>query len=450
MSQNLPIQAEITDSKRLQALYKTRLLDSKPEATFDQFTYLAQCLLDTPISLFTLLDKDRQYFKSNQGVEEHVGPLLETPLSYSLCQYVVTSAQPMSVNNATRNNLLCDNLAVAELGVVAYIGAPIYTRKGYVIGSLCGIDMRQREWTPDHHKQLLALAELVMTELDLREQLAARKKAEALTIRKADALEKANMQLKASLEKEQQLTSERDMAIDASRLKSQFLATVSHEIRTPLNGVIGMASLLSHTTLSDEQKEFVEIINASGDHLLAVINNILDLSKIEANKIDLEENPFSLKQITANICNLFYPQASNKNLTFECLVDDALPSPVFGDAMRFQQILTNLVSNAIKFTDKGSVRLTITPTRESQNELVIKAEVSDTGIGIPPDKIDRLFKPFSQLDNSTTRKYGGSGLGLAISNRLVGLMGGSMYVRSEPGTGSNFGFEVAFRLHSMN
>ena len=450
MSSDQPAAPEILDEQRLQALYTTGLLDTKPEALFDRFTYFASCLLDTPISLITLLDKNRQFFKSAVGVEDVIGSLQETPLSYSLCQYVVSSAQPMAIEDANQDDILCDNLSVTELGVVAYIGFPIRTMDGHVIGTLCAIDVKSRKWTEAEHEHLKALSELVMTEIDLRMQLAARAQSEENAVQKVTDLEIANRQLKTALLNEKRLVQERRAAIEASNLKSQFLAMVSHEIRTPLNGIIGMASLLELTQLTSEQKEYVDIINGSGDELLTILNNILDLSKIEANKFELEHQPFDLQQTVVDVIEVFSIQSQEKGLELSHRVDPQIPALVYGDVLRFRQVLKNLLSNAIKFTHKGNVDLSVDVLENGLSHIRIRIEVLDTGIGISPTKIDRLFKPFSQIDSSTTRKYGGTGLGLAISKRLIELMNGEIFVTSQPGQGSVFTIEVGLQKYKVN
>jgi signal transduction histidine kinase/CheY-like chemotaxis protein len=228
-----------------------------------------------------------------------------------------------------------------------------------------------------------------------------------------------------------------DAATRANQAKSAFLANMSHEIRTPLNGVLGMTALLGETTLTDEQREFVETARTSGQLLLALINDILDFSKIEAGQLALERHPFHLRSCIEDALDLVSVRAAQKGVELLCIIDPDVPEMVHGDALRVRQVLVNFVSNAVKFTHHGEVAVSV-----HMGDQRLTFDVRDTGIGIPPDKMGRLFQIFSQVDPSTTRRYGGTGLGLAISKRLTEAMGGSVHVESLEGTGSTFSFSV--------
>ena len=263
-------------------------------------------------------------------------------------------------------------------------------------------------------------------------------------------LENLNRSLTSEIEYvrsiEEELKKARDDAERMSRTKGEFLANMSHEIRTPMNGVIGTLQLLEDTSLTESQREYVKVAYKSADSLLSILNDILDLSKIEAGKLEFEAIPFDLREVVNDVVALHASKAEQMGIYLNSDIDEGVPKKVIGDPTRMRQVMVNLISNAIKFTSEGGVSIRVKLKLKDEKDALIRVEVKDTGIGIPENKHQKLFLAFSQADGSTTRKHGGSGLGLTIVRQLVEMMKGNLGIESEPGKGSKFWFVVPLSI----
>lgn len=415
------------EDSRIQTLETLGILDTPSEERFDRITRLVCHILDVPISLVSLLHRERQWFKSRVGIDS-----CETGRESSFCAYAVYEKAPLVIENALKDERVRDMQVVLDAPYIrAYAGIPLIMQGGDCVGTLCAIDIKPRNFTEQQIRCLKDLAQMASDELG------------------NVALNTSIASLKAKTE---ELTIAREAAEKANKAKSEFLAIMSHEIRTPLNGILGFLSELKESQLPPQETEYVRMASASGDLMLSLINDILDLSKIEAGRLELESIPVNLEQLVYEVAAPFEALAKTKKVGFNKSVVTNGKSEVFTDPTRLKQILLNLLSNALKFTNSGHIALTAKVLEDSATEDCMEYlfTVSDTGIGIPSDKVARLFQPYEQLDKSTTRRFGGTGLGLSICKRLVEHFNGALSVSSEPGKGSSFSFTIRVSKDKTN
>lgn len=402
------------EAARLRALRDSGLLDTPPEAAFDEATALASRLTQSPISLVSLVDEHRQWFKSRHGLDA-----TQTPRDLAFCAHAILSpGETFVVGNALEDERFFDNPLVVEApNVVFYAGVPLFDpQREFPLGTLCVIDHEPRQLSDALLENLRSVARLV----------------EALIAshQNARSLDVALTRTEAS---ETRLAAATVRAKAATQAKANFLATMSHEIRTPLNGIVGMTELLAKTPLDEIQRQYAQTLVDSAELLNEVVSDVLDYSKLEQGKVGLESIGFDPLAAVEKAVSCFEGKAAASGTELAIVPSATLPGSVVSDPARLRQIVLNLVGNAVKFTDGGSITVGLGVEGTS-----LTISVCDTGIGIPRDAQARIFEAFTQADQTTTRRFGGSGLGLAICSRFATMMGGRLEVQSEVGVGTTF------------
>jgi signal transduction histidine kinase len=399
-----PLSEALNNPKRLEALHATALLDSPTEEAFDRLTRLASNLLEAPVSLVTLVDRDRQFFKSQFGLPEPIATGRQTPLSHAICQHVVGTGSPLVVADARDHPLLRQNLAVRDLRVVAYLGIPLTSPEGEVLGTLCTMDARVREWSKREVAILQDLAFSVMTEIELR-VLAKQFQTNYLTLR------------------------------DLELQRDEMVQMLVHDLRNPLTSLLGGLELVElQPGMNDDLRDCLGIARRSGESLLKMVGEILDVSKAEAGRLGLDLTETTPRQLIEDACAQIAQLALKGSVTLATDFAPGLPA-MKADREKLRRVLVNLASNAIQHTPRnGTVTLS---ARASEDGKAVVFEVADTGSGIAQEAFGKIFEKFGQVKN---RKSGraSTGLGLPFCRMAVEAHGGGISLESELGQGTVF------------
>jgi len=412
-----PASVPANERARLEKLLSLNILDTGADDVFDEITAMVAKIFDVPIALVTLIDDHRQWYKSRFGLE-----ITEVPRALAYCSHAILNDEVMVIENTMTDYVYHDNpLVEANPGVLFYAGTPLTTSDGYNIGTLCVLSDKTRSLSEDEAGVLKMLAQSVIKEIELR------------------AEHEKNQNLILELRKYQ---AEANKAVET---KSEFLSVMSHELRTPLNAIIGLTNLLLQDDPKQDQLESLYSLKFSSENLLGLVSDILDFSKIDSGNLQLETIDFELRPLVDGIINSLQIKALEKSIYLKLYLEDRIPVFLMGDSLRLMQILNNLLSNALKFTLKGGVDLYVKVVDEDDSQIKLEFSVSDTGIGIGTENLQRIFESFTQANKSTSREFGGTGLGLSITKRLVTLMGGELRVTSVLQKGSVFFFTLWFK-----
>ncbi len=409
------VDATVGDMRRLKALRRTQLLDTAQEEPFDRIARLASSLLGTPIATVTLIDSDRQFYKSALGLPEPVKSDRETPLDLSFCRHTVALGTPLVIADTRADERVNMMPSVREHGILAYAGVPLILDQS-AIGTLCVMDFTPRQWTDEQVGVLRDLGAMVMTEIELR-----------TTVSDLDVAVAAAEAARKEAER-------------ANRAKSEFVAMMSHDLRTPLNAIGGYRQLLElgvHGPVNEGQLQALSRIKRAQDHLSYLINEVMDFARLESGSVSLDLSEVSVESVLKRLEELIRPQLDEKQLTY-VLAGGSGSTRMLADSEKVVRILTNLLTNAIKFTEPGG---TITLGWVPGDEFV-DITVTDSGIGIPADKIESVFEPFVQVPGQKKMNPQGVGLGLAIGRKLARLMGGDLTASAAPLKGTTFSMTV--------
>ena len=395
--------------QRLAALKRYNILDTLPDHAFDDATKLVSYICGVPIAHISFIDESRQWFKSEIGIG-----VSEVPREISFCKYTIMESKMVEINDTFLNERFKDDPNVTGgFKVRFYAGVPLTTPDGFNIGTICAIDHVTKTLDENQRNALSIVAKHVISQLEVQTK---------------------NIELAA----------QKKIAERAVLAKDSFLANMSHEIRTPLNAIIGFTDLLAQTELDETQRDYIDSVQIAGENLLLIVNDILDLSKIESGNLTIDSEPFNLKKTLKHVYKLLKVKA-HKEVEFNLFLDADMPDMVIGDQGRLNQILVNLIGNALKFTVEGDVTVSVKKVDETEDHYSLRFSVKDTGIGIPEDKLKTIFERFTQAEESTTRKFGGTGLGLNIVKQLVELQKSEIQVKSKEGRGSEFSFVLSYK-----